>query len=364
MKNIPIVIPSYEPDWNLETFIKSFDIEKEFFIVIDDGSEGEEYQKIFNDVEKLIGTNGVVLHHEVNKGKGAALKTAFKYVLENMPDIPGVVTADSDGQHVRVSVEDVTKSLLENPQALVLGVRSFDRATIPWKSWFGNTLTIKVMKYLTGVSVSDTQTGLRGIPTSFFKILIDECQSDRFEFETQMLLATKGRFPIVEVPIATIYDSKEDHATHFDPFKDSIRIYKIIGKQFLKFIGASFSSSILDLVLFTIFCALFTKFGLENSLGVYLVTVATVAARVLSAIYNYIINYKVVFNSNESHGKSVGKYILLAVIQMLLSAMCTTALVYLLPGVNKTVLKAVVDIILFFISYNIQNKFIFKKNRA
>ena len=361
MKNIPIVIPSYEPDWNLETFIKSFDIDNEFFIVIDDGS-GEKYQEIFNDVEKLIGSNGVVLHHEVNKGKGAALKTAFNYILAKMPDIPGVVTADSDGQHVRASVEDVTKSLIENPKSLVLGVRSFDRATIPWKSWFGNTLTIKVMKYLSGVSVSDTQTGLRGIPTSFFKILIDECKSDRFEFETQMLLATKGRFPIVEVPIATIYDSKEDHATHFDPFRDSIRIYKVIGKQFIKFIGASFSSSILDLLLFTIFCALFTTLGLENSIGVYLVTLATVAARILSAVYNYIINYKVVFKSNENHGKSVSKYILLAVVQMALSAICTTLLVYLLPAFNKTVLKAVVDIILFFISYNIQNKFIFKKN--
>lgn len=132
---------------------------------------------------------------------------------------------------------------------LILGVGKFDSEGIPWKSRFENTMTEKVFQYILGVHVSDTQTGLRGIPTNFMKDLLD-VNGERFEFEMRMLLESAGKYDICEIPIETIYDSKTEHQTHFNPIKDSIRIYKILAEKFIKFILTSFSSSIIDLIVF------------------------------------------------------------------------------------------------------------------
>ena len=89
------------------------------------------------------------------------------------------------------------------------------------------------------------------------------------------------------------------------------------------------------------------------------VAIATVIARVLSATYNYTINYKVVFKSNNSKAVSAGKYIVLALVQMGLSALLVTLSCMALPAAPEVVLKAIIDMILFFISYYVQRKFIF-----
>lgn len=350
---IPIVIPAYEPDSNLPLLLHTL-AENNVgpVIVVDDGS-GEQYASIFEKARSLVeGNGGTVLVHEVNRGKGRALKTAFQYILDNYQGVVGAVTADSDGQHTVDCIRKVMAALEAKPEELILGVRDFSGDDIPWKSRFGNNLTEKVFAYVAGVHVSDTQTGLRGIPREFMRDLLDVA-GERFEFEMQMLLESVNRYPISEVEIETIYDSVEDHQTHFDPVADSIKIYRILGKKFLKYIFASFSSSILDLVLFSVFC-----FFLEGRYISY-VAVATVLARIISAVYNYTINYKVVFKSKENVGKASAKYFLLALVQMGLSAALVSGAVMLLPFVPKVVVKGVVDTLLFFVSYHIQQKFVF-----
>ena len=226
---IPIIIPAYEPDSNLPLLLHIL-AENHIgpVIVVDDGS-GDQYLAIFEKARSLVaGNGGTVLVHEVNKGKGRALKTAFQYILENYQNVIGAVTADSDGQHTVDCIRKVMETLQAKPQELILGVRDFSGDDIPWKSRFGNNLTEKVFAYVAGVHVSDTQTGLRGIPREFMRDLLDVA-GERFEFETQMLLESVNRYPISEVEIETIYDSVEEHQTHFDPVADSIKIYRILG---------------------------------------------------------------------------------------------------------------------------------------
>lgn len=352
---IPIVIPSYEPDERFPAILT--DLNEAGLgpvVVVDDGS-GDNYQNFFAQAEQIIKPlGGVVLHHDGNKGKGRALKTAFSYILDNMPEATGCVTADSDGQHSVECIKKCLDALIENPTSLILGVRDFSGEDVPFKSRAGNNLTVKVFGYLCGVKVSDTQTGLRGISREFMKELLD-VEGERFEFETRMLVVTKDKYKIVEVPIKTIYDSKENHQTHFNPVKDSIRIYKIFGIIFAKFLFASLSSSIIDLALFHVFCKLL---GMVIDTAVY-VAVATVFARVISATYNYLINYKLVFNSGKKHSSSFPKYVFLAIIQMSLSAVLVTLFVALFPAVPELGFKIPVDIILFLASYYIQRRFIY-----
>ena len=246
-KMIPIIIPAYEPDMRLLELLKDMKSNKcGPVILVNDGS-GKEYNDIFDKAQTILkDIGGVLLIHEKNKGKGRALKTAFAYVLDQYPQAIGVVTADSDGQHTVSCINAVRAALVQQPDNLILGVRKFDGEGIPWKSRFGNTLTEKIFAYITGVHVSDTQTGLRGIPTSFMEELLD-IPGERFEFEMQMLMECAGKYNITEIPIKTIYDSEDNHQTHFDPLADSIRIYKIIGKKFLKYIFASFPHVLLTL---------------------------------------------------------------------------------------------------------------------
>lgn len=353
-KSIPIVIPAYEPDERLIKLLEELKTNKlQPVIVVDDGS-GEKYSDIFTQAERLArDTGGVVLHHTENRGKGRALKTAFSYVLEHFPAVVGCVTADSDGQHTVSCIERVGGALREHPEKLILGAREFDREDIPWKSRFGNSVTEKVFAYVVGLHISDTQTGLRGIPAAFMRSLLD-VKGERFEFETQMLLESRNHYPILEVPIETIYESKDNHQTHFRPLADSWKIYKLLGKQFLRYIISSISSSVIDIALFAVFCA-----GLKNLFPVVYVAVATVLARVISATYNYLINYKLVFTSEKKHAVSSVKYIILAICQMALSAGLVTLGTWALHFIPEVVVKIVVDTLLFFVSYHVQQKYVF-----
>lgn len=357
---VPIVIPSYEPDDRLISLLHDFD-DKAMgpVIIVNDGSS-EEYDKIFAEAESIITKRGgKYISYRPNRGKGRALKTAFSYIKENMPDSIGCVTADSDGQHTPECISKIIDTLISKPDNLVLGVRKFDKKEIPWKSYFGNTITICVFSYVAGMRVSDTQSGLRGIPFKFMSELIDT-KGERFEYEMQMLLECAGRYDLTEVPIATIYDSKENHQTHFRPFQDSVIIYRVLGKKFFKFVFASVSSFIVDILLFYLFVLLF-----KDVFGAFYITFATIGARVISAVYNYLINYKFVFKSKASKTTSLTKYALLAIVQMLLSAGIVSLIVFMLPNSWETLVKMIVDMILFLISYAVQQRFVFSsKNKS
>lgn len=350
---IPVVIPAYEPDDNLTRFCR--DLHKSGFkniIVVNDGSSTD-YDALFHEAAEVEGCT--VLRHAVNQGKGRALKTAFNYILNQFSDWGGVgcITADSDGQHKTEDVLKCARLFHENADRLIMGSRKFDSEYIPWKSKLGNELTKKVCSYLCGIKLSDTQTGLRGIPCEFMKELMN-VPGERFEFETNMLIRSRDKFEIIEIPIQTVYESKKNHKTHFDPIWDSIRIYRIFGIMFLKYIISSLSSSVLDLLLFSAFCGLLHPWN-----ELYYVTAATIAARVISATYNYLVNYKFVFNSNKNMGISIMKYCMLAVCIMLSSALLVTFGVRLFTDSSEVFIKLIVDTILFFVSYKVQQVFVY-----
>ena len=170
--SIPVVIPAYEPDERMTNLLEDLQREGIFPIVIVNDGSSHDYDELFETAEKKFGA--VVLRHSKNIGKGAALKTAFSYCLEKFSGIIGCVTADCDGQHSVRDIGMIRSELALLSGTLILGVRDFDSENdlIPAKSRFGNNLTKKVFKKLYKLYISDTQTGLRGIPSSFMKDLI------------------------------------------------------------------------------------------------------------------------------------------------------------------------------------------------
>ena len=353
MEDIPIVIPAYEPDDRLIKLCEElYNANIKNMIVVNDGSS-KEYNYIFDEIKDKF--NCIILKHQKNLGKGRGLKNAFNYILTNYNSLLGCITADSDGQHSVNDIRKIINELKNNTNDLILGCRNFNENGIPWKSKFGNKLTKIALRFFGGVKVSDTQTGLRGIPKNMMIDLLDT-QGERFEFETNMLIESKDKYKIKEVNIETIYDSKENHSTHFNPIIDSIKIYKNIFKVFFKYIFASASSFLIDILLFYYLSTILKRIN-ENS---YII-IATILARVISSIYNYLVNHILVFKSSENKGITALKYFGLVIIQMSLSAVGVHFISKYLSDINVAVIKILVDISLFFISFFVQKVFVFKK---
>ena len=101
-----ILIPAYQPDKKLISLLDVLKTQYCHIVLVDDGSTGCE--EIFAKAKERV---GVLLVHEVNKGKGAAIKTGLNYVLNNLKDIAGVVTVDADGQHTPADIANVAAKL-------------------------------------------------------------------------------------------------------------------------------------------------------------------------------------------------------------------------------------------------------------
>lgn len=346
---IPVIIPAYEPDEKLIGLLE--ELRKngiQNVVVVNDGSS-RDCDEVFRRAREEYKCD--LLEHAVNLGKGRALKTAFNYCILKYPEMPGSVTADSDGQHSAECILRCMKALWERPETLILGCRNFDEADVPFRSRFGNKFTCGMFRYLAGIRISDTQTGLRAIPVSYMRTLMN-VRGERFEYETNMLLeAKRNELAVAEVAIRTIY-IEDNRTSHFHVIKDSARIYLI----FAKFLFSSLSSSVVDLLLFSLLCLILKG---KNWGEVTYITAATVLARVVSAAYNYLMNYKMVFKSKETVGKTGIKYLLLAVVQMGCSALLVN-LLYPVFGGLEVLVKMPVDILLFFASFVIQRELVYR----
>jgi glycosyltransferase involved in cell wall biosynthesis len=219
-----VIIPAYNPSFVLIEILQALAVRGIGAIVLIDDGSAPEYRDLFSCAAALPQVR--LLRHEINRGKGAALKTGIRFVLEHFPSLAGIVTADADGQHNPDDILRIITSLQSNEATLVMGARRFE-AGIPLRSLIGNVLTRHVVNVLLGRRLADTQTGLRGIPASMLPRLL-ELQSNRYEFELEMLLlAHELLVPILEEPIRTIYE-KGNQCSHFRPLVDSLKIYTVL----------------------------------------------------------------------------------------------------------------------------------------
>lgn len=357
---IAIVIPALNPNERMIALVKELkDVGFENIILVDDGSEIEN-RKYFKTCKEDY--NCRIIRHVINFGKGMALKSAFNHILDNRPDIAGTVTVDCDGQHVTEDIVTCAKMVHEHPDSLILGCRQFDDKEIPLRSRFGNKFTRQVIRLLCGINVSDTQTGLRGMSRSLIHDHFAQTKGERFEYEMNMLLcAREHQIPIKEFSIQTIY-LENNESSHFNPFIDSIRIYKV----FLKFLLSSFSSFIIDIALYWILGMIFrpiigdkiqvSLFGVNMSLFILL---RSVLSRLGSSLYNFTVNKRQVFRNESKDVKIIFKYYTLCICQLLVSTfLVDKALAFI---VSSTIRKCIIDTILFTISFQIQREWVFKK---
>ena len=340
-----VIIPAYRPTEQLCHTVQALQASGfDKIIVVDDGS-GKSSEPVFQEIEAM-GCD--LLTHTANRGKGRALKTAFEHFLNfYINDYFGVITVDADGQHMPPDILRMKEALFEHPDSLVLGCRSFKGQDIPLRSRLGNRITRGVMRFLCGMEIRDTQTGLRAISGSLLKIFI-KTPGERYEYEMNMLLeAQKSHCPFYQIPIETVYYNN-NQSSHFSPLKDSLRIYEMIVKYTL--------SSLLSVVID------FGAFILLNQLGNNFI-LYTYISRICSSLVNFTLNRNVVFgNRRDSIGASLVKYYLLLFFSGGISGIFVTVMHNTL-SVNPVVAKMLADTSLFFLNYYIQKNLVFKNGR-
>lgn len=337
-----VLIPAYEPGDKLVKLVRQLKASSAFDVVVINDGSGHEYDGIFDEVEKL---GCKVLVHQVNRGKGRALKTGLEYILDKTDEAYGVITADSDGQHLVPDILSVAAEVLVSPGAIVLGERKF-AGKVPLRSIIGNKITRLVFSLVSGQEVHDTQTGLRGFSISVLPWLIT-VEGERFEYEMNMLLrANTSSILLKSVDISTVY-LDGNSSSHFHPIKDSVLIYLPI----LKFSLSSLFGAAVDY---------FSLFMIVRLTGSFLTAVA--GARILSSVVNFIINRSYVFGRTELKQNTIQTaakyYSLVGVILGLnylllrfLSGFC---------GIGLLWSKILTELILFLFSYTMQHLFVFK----
>lgn len=334
-----IIIPAYEPDEKMLRIIDDISSQTDYKIVVVNDGSAKDKDELFEKASE----KATILKHEVNRGKGAGIKTALKYIADSNDDNIGIIIVDADGQHKIHDIKRIAAALTENPDKLIMGCRKFT-GKIPARSKFGNNVTKLVFALAAGVKVSDTQTGLRGFTDTFIPFMLG-IKGERYEFEMNMLLeCAREHIEFFEVPIETVYIGKNE-TSHFNPIKDSFRIYKDI----LKFSCSSFLSFLVDYTFYSGFIIL------TNS-----VTKSNIGARIISSCFNFTLNKKFVFKNKGSVVKTAGKYFLVAAgiltLNTVLLKLCTSYLIK-----NKFIAKIIIEIILFFFNWVIQRSFVFAK---
>ncbi|MCE9517983.1 MAG: bifunctional glycosyltransferase family 2/GtrA family protein [Verrucomicrobia bacterium] len=339
---ITVLIPALNP---VESMIEVVDAlvssdKINHILLVDDGSR-EAHQSVFQSAAARPKVK--VLRHAVNLGKGAALRTGMNYFLCLNEADAVLVTADADGQHLPDDIIAVGEKAEVTRTDLVLGSRSFS-GDVPLRSRFGNDVTRRIFRFVVGPKVTDTQTGLRAIPRALMPKLL-RAKANGYEFELQMLImAAQDKINISAVPIQTVYID-ENASSHFNPLKDSMRIYFV----FIRFLSSSLVASVVDFILFALI------FGLTHSLAW-----SIGIARLFSGTLNFTLNKGFVFRSRASLVWSITKFAAQETLLAVISLLVIRSLV-MRADWNPYLAKPLVEIVLFICSFAVQRVLVFER---
>ena len=211
-----ILIPAFNAAQSLGSLLEKIpqNIGDGCIVVVDDGSS--------DDTSRIAADAGaVVIRHERNRGKGAALRSGFDYVLASTRS-DSVLTMDADLQHDPAEISKFLVAWESGRTDIILGCRRFGRG-MPIHRILSNTITSSLVSARTGARIRDSQTGFRLIAREV--LLSVELEADGYEAETEFLIkaAQKG-FRISSVPIATIYGTAPSHMTHWKTTKRFLQV--------------------------------------------------------------------------------------------------------------------------------------------
>jgi glycosyltransferase involved in cell wall biosynthesis len=215
---LSIIIPVYNEELTVGNIIDRTKLVtqqarlKNEIIVVDDCS----YDRSLEIIKKHSARICTLKQH---LGKGYALRAGFAKAKGDI-----IVTLDSDGSHRPEELLEVLSPVLEDKADLVIGSRYQNHKSVATRKLnaFGVKLFNCFIQLLTGVAITDSQSGYRAIRREVLKN--QDLKSGEYEIESEMLVKTaKKKFRITEVPIS--FEQRTYGRSGVDPMIDGFKIF-------------------------------------------------------------------------------------------------------------------------------------------
>lgn len=213
-----VVIPAYNPGEALTSVLEGVKryIRPDHIVVVDDGSRDDTAERSESAGVRLI-------RHDVNMGKGEALKSGFRYLLSLM-EVEAIFTIDADGQHDPEEIPAFVEAFRAGRGDLLVGNRMSEREGMPLIRVLTNIVTSAVVSALARCRIEDSQSGYRLIRTDIIRKI--NLVTSRYETESEILIkSSRAGAAISTVPIRTIYGSEE---STINPFRDTVRFFVLV----------------------------------------------------------------------------------------------------------------------------------------
>jgi uncharacterized protein (DUF2062 family) len=195
-------------------------------IVVDDGCSDETSAVLAEFVGKIQ-----AIRHPRNRGKAAAMRSGF--AAAGVAGFTHAITIDTDGQLDPAQIPQFVERCIQNPHALIIGVRDENSADYPYRSRAGRRVSNLLVQLQSGLKVSDSQCGFRVYPLDFIKAV--KCSAERFGFETEIITrAGWAGCSIEEIPVTCTYGPVTDRVSHFQPWRDSLRAVAMHTRLFVR----------------------------------------------------------------------------------------------------------------------------------
>ena len=213
-----VVIPTYNEAKTIANLIKKIRQQELEVAVIDDGSQ--------DNTSKIADDNGaIVLRNENNEGKGASLIRGFHYALGR--DFDAVITMDGDGQHLPSEIPYFIRLGEYSNSGILIGNRMFKRKNMPSVRVFTNNFMSRLISFVAGQSIPDTQCGFRLIKKEVLEKI--NLKTSKYETESEIIIqASRLGFNIESVPIKTIYNGEK---SQINPVIDVLRFIKFMVRE-------------------------------------------------------------------------------------------------------------------------------------
>ena len=218
---IAVLIPAYNASESLRGVIEGIKDYTLAIVVVDDGS-----RDATAEIARAAGAQ--VLRHTRNRGKGTALQTGFRFILNQ--GYKAIITMDADGQHDPSFIPHFIRAYNEGRGNIIIGSRAGEFDAMNWLRRFWNQLGVKAVSKLTGTPLTDTQSGYRLISAEVLQGL--PLRAAGYEMELELLIkACKRGHTVVDIPVITRFVDGRP-SSHFRPVRDTWLVCRAFLQEF------------------------------------------------------------------------------------------------------------------------------------
>ena len=299
-----ILIPVYNPRERIINYVKKLKEKNYDVVVINDGSD-ENYHAVF---ERMV-YDCKIINYPHFKGKGYALKKGYQYVKEHLKDKKGILILENE--YDLNLIDQMSQSINE------------DASKFYFVHHQGKKILSQLFSLIYNQKFINVDSELFGFSTSY----LDEIKVKKLSQEA------------------------------FHPKNKTSQIIYVIFLHLIRFVSSSIISSIIDVLLAWI---LLDVLKIWMTSDFWRIALASLIARVISTIVNYVVNKKYVFKGKTNNRQTAIRFLILTVIITILS----TLFVYVASIFNimsEKLAKPVGDLLLFLLSYSAQTKWVFHK---